>query len=89
MNIETIEDLKKALKETGFSNKAVAEIMKWYATNDPPIKYLRKKNRLLKFVWNAKLGERKLNMRQKNSVVRLWKAKCPQCQAWDDRMNRP
>jgi len=38
VNIETVEDLKKALKETGFSNKAVAEIMKWYATNDPPMK---------------------------------------------------
>ncbi len=30
MNIETAEDLKKALKEIGYSDKAIAEIMKWY-----------------------------------------------------------
>jgi hypothetical protein len=33
VNIETIEDLKKALKEMGYSNKAITEIMKWYTTN--------------------------------------------------------
>jgi len=30
LNIETAEDLKKALKEAGYSKKAVTEIMKWY-----------------------------------------------------------
>jgi hypothetical protein len=30
VNIETAEDLKKALKEVGYSNKAITEIMKWY-----------------------------------------------------------
>ncbi len=30
VNIETIEDLKKALKDTGYSNGAIAEILKWY-----------------------------------------------------------
>jgi len=30
VNIETAEDLKKALKEIGYSNKAITEIMKWY-----------------------------------------------------------
>jgi hypothetical protein len=37
LNIETVEDLKRALKETGYSNKAITEIMKWYTTNDPPM----------------------------------------------------
>jgi hypothetical protein len=30
VSIETAEDLKKALKEIGYSNKAITEIMKWY-----------------------------------------------------------
>jgi hypothetical protein len=30
VNIETAEDLKKALREIGYSDKAVTEIMKWY-----------------------------------------------------------
>jgi hypothetical protein len=30
VNIETAEDLKKALKEVGYSDKAITEIMKWY-----------------------------------------------------------
>jgi hypothetical protein len=30
VNIETAEDLKKALREVGYSDKAVTEIMKWY-----------------------------------------------------------
>jgi hypothetical protein len=30
VNIETAEDLKKALREIGYSDKAVKEIMKWY-----------------------------------------------------------
>jgi hypothetical protein len=33
VNIETIEDLKAALKEIGYSNKAITEIIKWYNTN--------------------------------------------------------
>jgi hypothetical protein len=33
LNIETVKDLKKALKETGYSSKAITEIMKWYTTN--------------------------------------------------------
>jgi len=35
VNIETIEDLKLALKEVGYSNKAIIEIIKWYNTNRP------------------------------------------------------
>ena len=30
MNIETADDLQKALKEIGYSDKAITEIMKWY-----------------------------------------------------------
>jgi hypothetical protein len=30
VNIETAEDLKMALREIGYSDKAVKEIMKWY-----------------------------------------------------------
>jgi hypothetical protein len=30
VNIETADDLKKALKEVGYSEKAITEIMKWY-----------------------------------------------------------
>lgn len=30
MRIETVESLEKALKDYGYSNKAIAEIMKWY-----------------------------------------------------------
>ncbi len=30
VNIETIEDLKAALKEVGYSNNAIVEIIKWY-----------------------------------------------------------
>jgi predicted Ser/Thr protein kinase len=37
VNIETVEDLKKALKEIGYSNKAITEILKWYVTNRPPM----------------------------------------------------
>ena len=37
MNIETVEDLKKALREIGYSNKAIAEIIKWYTTNCLPM----------------------------------------------------
>jgi len=35
LNIETIEDLKKTLKETSYSDKAITEIIKWYTTDDP------------------------------------------------------
>jgi len=30
MEIETVEDLKKALKDYGYSDKAATEILKWY-----------------------------------------------------------
>jgi len=30
MNIETADDLQKALKEIGYSSKVIKEIMKWY-----------------------------------------------------------
>lgn len=33
VNIETLEDLKAALKEVGYSNNAITEIIKWYTTN--------------------------------------------------------
>jgi hypothetical protein len=35
VNIETIDDLKLALKEVGYSNKAITEIIKWYNINRP------------------------------------------------------
>jgi hypothetical protein len=38
VDIETVEDLKKALRETGYSDKAITEIIKWYATNQLPVK---------------------------------------------------
>ena len=34
MNIETLDDLKKALEEIGYSNRAIIEILKWYTTNN-------------------------------------------------------
>ena len=37
VNIETVDDLKKALKEIGYSNKAITEIIKWYITNRSPM----------------------------------------------------
>ena len=30
MSIETVDDLKTVLKEIGYSNKAILEILKWY-----------------------------------------------------------
>jgi DNA-binding transcriptional MerR regulator len=35
MDIETLGDLRKALKEIGYSNKAIAEIIKWYNSKPP------------------------------------------------------
>ena len=35
VSVETVEDLKRVLKEVGYSNKAVTEIIKWY-TKGPP-----------------------------------------------------
>jgi len=32
VNIETLDDLKKALKAVGYSKRAITEIIKWYAT---------------------------------------------------------
>jgi hypothetical protein len=36
VNIETAEDLKKALKDIGYSTKAITEIMKWYNSKKSP-----------------------------------------------------
>jgi hypothetical protein len=33
VNIETLDELKRALAEFGYSNKAINEILKWYKTN--------------------------------------------------------
>jgi hypothetical protein len=30
VDIETVDDLRAILKETGYSNKVIAEIIKWY-----------------------------------------------------------
>ena len=38
MEIETIDDLRTVLKETGYSNKAVDEIIRWYSAEHPIIK---------------------------------------------------
>ena len=35
VEIETVDDLRTVLKETGYSKKAVDEIIKWY--NEHPI----------------------------------------------------
>jgi len=37
MNVETIEDLKKALQDIGYSNKAITEIIQWYTTASSPM----------------------------------------------------
>jgi hypothetical protein len=36
VEIETLDDLKTVLKETGYSNKAITEIIKWYSA-EPPV----------------------------------------------------
>jgi uncharacterized protein Smg (DUF494 family) len=33
VNIETLDDLKNALEEIGYSDRAISEILKWYETN--------------------------------------------------------
>ena len=33
MNIETLDDLKNALEEIGYSERAIGEILKWYDPN--------------------------------------------------------
>ncbi len=35
MSIETIDDLRIVLKEIGYSNKAITEILKWYNAKTP------------------------------------------------------
>jgi hypothetical protein len=35
MSIETVDDLKTVLKEIGYSNKAIMEILKWYNSKTP------------------------------------------------------
>lgn len=32
MNISTVEDLRIVLKEIGYSNRAILEIIKWYGS---------------------------------------------------------
>ena len=34
LSVESLDDLKRALKETGYSEKAVSEILKWYKDNN-------------------------------------------------------
>ena len=33
VNIETLDDLKNALAEIGYSERAISEILKWYDPN--------------------------------------------------------
>jgi predicted Ser/Thr protein kinase len=35
VEIETVDDLRAVLKETGYSKKAVDEIIKWYNAEHP------------------------------------------------------
>jgi hypothetical protein len=35
VDIKTADDLRTALKEIGYSSKAIAEIIKWYTTEPP------------------------------------------------------
>ena len=35
MEIENVEDLRAVLEETGYSKKAVDEIIKWYNADHP------------------------------------------------------
>jgi predicted Ser/Thr protein kinase len=37
VEIETIDDLRTVLKETGYSSKAVDEIIRWYSGEHPII----------------------------------------------------
>jgi len=32
--VKSVEDLKRLLKETGYSTRAVEEILKWYTTHN-------------------------------------------------------
>jgi predicted Ser/Thr protein kinase len=34
LDVESVEDLKRMLKEMGYSEKAAEEILKWYKQND-------------------------------------------------------
>ncbi len=43
MNIETAEDLKRALEEIGYSSLATTEIMKWYTSEDMPLEKVEPK----------------------------------------------
>ena len=35
MDIETLDDLEAVLKETGYSNRAIAAIIRWYSNETP------------------------------------------------------
>jgi predicted Ser/Thr protein kinase len=34
LGVESVEDLKRLLREIGYSEKAVDEILKWYKSNN-------------------------------------------------------
>jgi len=34
LDVESLEDLKRMLREIGYSEKAVDEILKWYKSNN-------------------------------------------------------
>jgi DNA-binding transcriptional MerR regulator len=35
LDVDSIEDLKRRLREVGYSDKAVEEILKWYRQDNP------------------------------------------------------
>jgi len=37
VDIETLNDLREVLRETGYSSKAISEIVKWYNSENPAI----------------------------------------------------
>jgi predicted Ser/Thr protein kinase len=34
LNVESVEDLKRMLREMGYSDRAVEEILRWYEQNN-------------------------------------------------------
>jgi len=36
MNVESTKDLKRMLRDTGYSERAIEEILKWYENNTTP-----------------------------------------------------
>jgi SOS response regulatory protein OraA/RecX len=35
LDVISVDDLRRKLRENGYSEKAVREILKWYQTNNP------------------------------------------------------